>query len=120
MSVGLFGSTLLDVVIGLVFTYLLLSIVCSAINEFVARLLQLRAKTLEAGIGNLLQDPDLAQMVLDNPLISGISFNRLSAPRLSPRRARPSRRMGSWRYRSAAPARSPRPSRSAGHPGWRR
>jgi hypothetical protein len=75
MDGGLFGSTFLDVVIGLFFIYLLLSLVCSAINEILAGLFQLRADTLEKGIENLLQDPALAAAVLNHPLIAGISTN---------------------------------------------
>jgi hypothetical protein len=44
----------LDVFIGLAFLYFLLSVVCSSINEGVATALNLRAKTLEAGIRKLL------------------------------------------------------------------
>jgi hypothetical protein len=44
----------LDVFIGLAFFYFLLSIVCSSINEGIATALNLRAKTLAAGIEQLL------------------------------------------------------------------
>jgi hypothetical protein len=33
---GIFNSTVLDVIIGLVFVYLLLAILCTAANEWVA------------------------------------------------------------------------------------
>src|SRR5208283_5832925 len=74
MSGGLFGSTLLDVVIGLFFIYLLLSLVCSAINEFVARVLKLRAGTLDQGLGQLL-GKSLSSEVVNHGLIAGISNN---------------------------------------------
>jgi hypothetical protein len=48
------GSTLLDVLIGLAFLYLLLSIVCSGMSEWVAAALSLRANNLEAAIRSLL------------------------------------------------------------------
>jgi hypothetical protein len=76
MSGGLFGSTLLDVVIGLFFIYLLLSLVCSAINEAIARMFSLRARTLENGLGQLLGSA-LATGVLNHPLIQGISNNSI-------------------------------------------
>jgi len=53
---GLFNSTVLDVAIGLVFVYLLLSIFCTAVNEWIAGILQTRAKTLKAGISGLLDN----------------------------------------------------------------
>jgi hypothetical protein len=84
MDGGLFGSTLLDVVIGLFFIYLLLSLVCSAINEMLAGILQLRAKSLESGISNLLQNPELATAVLNHPLIAGISNNQQGSGKKRP------------------------------------
>jgi hypothetical protein len=47
----------LDVAIGLVFLYSLLSTVCSVVNEWIASVLGWRAKTLEDAIRNLLGDP---------------------------------------------------------------
>lgn len=51
---GLFGSTILDVAVGLIFVYLLLAIICTSLNEWIAGILSLRAKTLELGIRQLL------------------------------------------------------------------
>ena len=77
----MFGSYILDVAIGLVFVYMLLSLLCSTINEqVITRILSLRAKTLEAGIKNMLADPqgDLTKQVYDNALIKGLSQHALS------------------------------------------
>jgi hypothetical protein len=52
----MFGSEILEVAISLIFVYILLSLVCTAFNEWVARMLALRANTLKAGIRNLLDD----------------------------------------------------------------
>ena len=52
----MFGSLVLDVVIGLVFVYLLLSMICTAANEMIASMLALRARNLARGIANLLAD----------------------------------------------------------------
>jgi hypothetical protein len=49
----LFGSEMLEVAIGLSFMFLLLSIVCSTVTEWIAWALGLRAKALEQGIGQL-------------------------------------------------------------------
>ena len=46
------GSVVLDIAIGLVFVYLLLSLVCSAVREGVEARLKRRAVHLEAGIGS--------------------------------------------------------------------
>jgi hypothetical protein len=54
--VSITGNAAVDVFIGLAFLYLLLSTVCSAINEGIATALNLRAKELERGIQKLLGD----------------------------------------------------------------
>jgi hypothetical protein len=51
---GLFGSAVLDVAIGLIFVYLLLSILCTAANEWIAGLTQSRAVVLAKSISQLL------------------------------------------------------------------
>ena len=56
---GLFNSTILDVIIGLIFVYLLLSILCTAANEWVAALSKRRATTLIRGIEQLLSGQSL-------------------------------------------------------------
>lgn len=80
-SNGLFGSTTLDVAIGLVFVYLLLAIICTTVNEWIAALFQTRSKTLAAAIRQLLDGQAGAKSTdttwfLDqfykNPLIAGM------------------------------------------------
>jgi hypothetical protein len=71
----MFGSQVLDVVIGLVFIYLLLSIICTAANEMIASLFSLRGRTLAKGIANLLADKQvsgLAQLLYDHPLVQSL------------------------------------------------
>src|SRR6185369_6002126 len=58
---GLFNSTILDVIIGLIFVYLLLSILCTAANEWVAALTKRRANTLERGLFQLLAGQALTE-----------------------------------------------------------
>ncbi len=53
---GLFNSTILDVIIGLVFVYLLLSILCTAANEWVAAITRRRGEMLREGIHQLLEN----------------------------------------------------------------
>ena len=50
----MFGSAVLEVLIGLVFVFLVLSVVCSALNEGWAGLTAARARVLELGIRQLL------------------------------------------------------------------
>jgi hypothetical protein len=73
---GLFGSTILEVVLGLSFVYFLLSLLCSSVNELLAGFLKLRAKDLEQAIRNLLCDDDLASEVLSHPLIKALGSTR--------------------------------------------
>ena len=78
---GLFNSTVLDVAIGLVFVYLLLAILCTAANEWIAGVLKSRAKTLQEALVQLLdnqkvKDKDdenaLVREFYRHPLISGM------------------------------------------------
>ena len=50
----MFGSQTIEVIIGLAFVYLLFSLICSTLTEFVAQLLRLRAGTLQKAIDNML------------------------------------------------------------------
>lgn len=56
----MFGSDILDIVIGMVFIFLVLSLVCSAMNELLEALVKNRARDLERGIRELIGDPDNA------------------------------------------------------------
>jgi hypothetical protein len=69
-----FGSTMLEVAIGLVFVYLLLSLMCSAAGEYIEAKLNNRAKYLRQGIILLLNESrgggiDLAQQLYDHGLV---------------------------------------------------
>ncbi|HEV2913137.1 MAG TPA: hypothetical protein VGX92_07465 [Pyrinomonadaceae bacterium] len=55
----MFGSSTLEVALGLIFVYLLLSLICSAANEIIATNSKRRSRILEQGILNLLTDPPL-------------------------------------------------------------
>jgi hypothetical protein len=62
----MFGSNILEVVIGMIFAFLLLSMVCSAVNEFIEALVKNRAKDLEKGIAELLGDPENTSKFIDS------------------------------------------------------
>src|SRR5438034_355636 len=53
----MFNTQILDVAIGLIFVYLLLSLICSAANEVIELWLKNRAADLERGLRELLNDP---------------------------------------------------------------
>jgi hypothetical protein len=61
----MFGSEMLDVVIGMIFVYLLVSLICSAANELIERQLKNRATDLERGIRELLDDKDGTGLVTE-------------------------------------------------------
>jgi hypothetical protein len=69
---GLFGSSIVDMAIGLFFLYWLLSIICSSIWEMIAALLKLRAADLERGIANLVCDPRVFHAVMAHPAITAV------------------------------------------------
>jgi hypothetical protein len=56
----MFGSFILDVAVGMVFIYLLLSLVASGINEILASIIQSRAANLERGLRSLLSGDSIA------------------------------------------------------------
>lgn len=71
----MFGSNAFEIAIGIVFVYLLLSLLCTVINEGIANILGMRGKNLLEGIKNLLNDPQftsLAQHVYNHGLIGGV------------------------------------------------
>ncbi|MCL4704414.1 hypothetical protein KJ068_04585 [bacterium] len=68
----MFGSVILEIAIGLILVYLLLGLICTAINELVAQALSLRSDTLVQGIRNILDDPNhegLAKELYNHHLI---------------------------------------------------
>lgn len=91
---GLFNSTVLDVIIGLVFVYLLLSILCTAANEWVAAITKRRGKMLEKGIHQLLEkqptkpnaSPDAFRTAFyEHPLLTSIKHDKNHPTYISPR-----------------------------------
>lgn len=68
----MFGSMILETAIGLILIYLVLSLVCTALNEVLSQMFRMRANNLAQGIGNILADPDaqgLAKALYEHPLI---------------------------------------------------
>ncbi len=66
---------MLDIAIGLSFIYLLLSLICTSLNEVIAGWLHTRGKTMARGIERLLGDPELAKALYKHPLIRKLASN---------------------------------------------
>jgi hypothetical protein len=61
----MFGSSMLDIAIGIIFVFLLLSIFATAINEIILSFLNMRGKILLRGIAALLNDKGAAGLAKD-------------------------------------------------------
>ncbi len=82
----MFGSTILDVAIGVVFVYLLLAVFCTAIVEGYSRRKNLRADFLRKGVDELLRGlPDGAQKIHDHPLIANLARKGEKPSYIAPR-----------------------------------
>ena len=74
----MFDLAALDVALGLIFVYLILSLICSAVNETVSSVFSWRAKFLREGIANLLDPADhsqgeqVLQRLYAHPLVNGL------------------------------------------------
>jgi hypothetical protein len=71
----MFNSSVLDVAVGVLFVFILVSIVCSAVREAIEHVMKLRAAYLEQGLRELFRDPKgvgLTSDLFDHPLISGL------------------------------------------------
>ncbi|HTE89853.1 MAG TPA: hypothetical protein VK639_12900 [Terriglobales bacterium] len=67
-------NPIIETAIGLVFVYLLLSMICSALQEWIAALFALRASTLFEGITKMLcGDDNLRDQIFSHPLVDGLS-----------------------------------------------
>ena len=81
-------NRLVDVAIGLVFIFLLASMFCTVINEWIAQLFRLRAQTLRKGLANLIGEIGKAkgtksggelsfsQKIYEHRIVEGISRNK--------------------------------------------
>ena len=90
-GVGMFGSSVIELGIGLILVFLLLSLLCSGINELVEGLLRRRAKFLVAGLDRLIGS-DLRERLYGHPLVLAARdfAGRVDDPRGSERYRAPS------------------------------
>ena len=80
----MFGSVVLDVAAGLVFIYLVLSLVCSALRESIEARLKTRAVHLQQGITEMLRHGDvdtLASRLYQHPLVFSLYKGDYVAPK---------------------------------------
>lgn len=71
----MFGSQALEIAMSLTLLYLLLALTCSVLNEWMAGLLNMRAKNLWEGVRNLLYDSEgtgLARQLYDHALVKNL------------------------------------------------
>lgn len=69
----MFTTTIIDVAIGLILTYLVLSLVCVSITEAIGSVLRLRARVLFSEVNRLLADTDLQETFWDTPIVRSVS-----------------------------------------------
>jgi hypothetical protein len=86
-----FGSTVLEVIVGMTFVYLLLSLLCAAIGEYIETIVNNRAKLLKRGIELLLNDTggggdDLARRLYAHGLIRPLYRSETRLPSYIPSR----------------------------------
>lgn len=79
----MFASTVIEVVIGLVFVFSLMAILVTYTNSIISTALNLRAKQLKQGLQDLLTDPDVQAKVLAHPLINMVNVPDRTAPDLN-------------------------------------
>src|SRR5688572_26252746 len=73
---------MLDVAIGLIVVFLLVSLVCSATAELIESVLKQRSASLFRGLKELLQDPNatgLLKQFYEHPLIAGLYRDKFDA-----------------------------------------
>jgi hypothetical protein len=97
----MFDNIAIDIAIGLILMYLVLSLVCTVINEFIATQLDLRAKSLAAGLAALIDDEKVRNAFYDHGVISGTQVALQYSSRAL---ARFTSLFGKWKKPVAAPA----------------
>src|SRR3954466_11989048 len=81
---------MLEVLIGVVFVFLLVSVICSTLREVLEARLKTRAAYLEQGIRELLHDAaatGLARSVYQHPLVAGLYAGSYLPTELTKRQA---------------------------------
>src|SRR3954463_1090773 len=69
---SMFGSEVLEIGIGVIFLFLFVSLIATALREGIEAWFKTRAADLERGIVELLNDPNTVQKFYSHPLISSL------------------------------------------------
>jgi len=82
-------GTLIDVAIGLIFMYLLLSLLCATLNELISGFLSWRSTNLRRNLEDLLDHQGIQNAILNGPFYEGIRrkdtwLGKLVTPRSDP------------------------------------
>lgn len=72
-------NAFLDIAIGLVLMYLLLSLSCTVVNEIIAQILSWRATTLQAGVQQLIDNKQVLGDFYNHGLIAGLIGSKADA-----------------------------------------
>lgn len=88
------NSAILDIAIGMVFVYFLLSLLCLTLAELIARVFAIRSATLYDAIRNLLADPKIGSALIakfwQHPLIATLSRSDMRLGGIATGRHKPS------------------------------
>ena len=66
----MFQNAVIDIAIGLILMYLVLSLLCTVVNEYIATVLSWRAKDLQASIKDIIDNQDLRTAFYNHGLIN--------------------------------------------------
>lgn len=81
------NSGIIEVAVGLIFVFSLLSILVTQINTIVGNVLDLRAQHLKKGLTELLTDPVIRAKIMSHPLIGMIDTEMLPDERITSEKA---------------------------------
>lgn len=76
----MFNSAIIEVIIGMIFIYSLLSILVTQVNSIITNLLNTRAKHLMDGIRQLISDPVIQAKFVSHPLIQLVQPEKTALP----------------------------------------
>jgi hypothetical protein len=83
----MFGSTILEVAIGLAFLYMILSLIVTSLTELISQIFALRSANLRRGIQTILADVNdtgLTKQFYEHPLIKSLAWQGFSLNRSRP------------------------------------
>jgi hypothetical protein len=73
-------NAVIDVAIGLILMYLVLSLACTSINEVISTLASMRANILRSALARIIDDKDLRGVFIDQGLVAGAKSDDNASP----------------------------------------